>query len=410
MSSYTELIKNFEKIRDYIREFYIYGFKSREEFNKKSSRSYDDEKRRIESYLEGYMGFRNSKSGKRIFINIDSRKVKANPLYRALKSKSFTDNDITLHFILMDIFVNNSKLSVSEIKEKIYINYLSYFDIEKSFDDKTIANKLNEYVKIGLLSVEKIGKQNIYDIVVDKIELSKFKDIILFFSEVGFCGVIGSYLLDKLDNKDSSFIFKHHYIVQAIDSEVLYKLFDAMSNKESIIISNYTRHSNVERKIEVIPIKIFVSVQSGRQYLIAYNNIMEDFRSYRLDYITKVKEGNVVNNFNKLRRDFAERVQGNMWGVVCNKNHMQHIEFTINIDEDELYILDRLRREKRCGSIEKIDDNTYKFKADVFDASEVVTWIRTFICRIKDIHFSSKALEDRFKKDIKDMYKLYDIE
>ena len=35
--AYSELIKSFEKIRDYMREFYIYGFKSREEYNKKSN-------------------------------------------------------------------------------------------------------------------------------------------------------------------------------------------------------------------------------------------------------------------------------------------------------------------------------------------------------------------------------------
>ena len=29
--AYSELIKNFERIRDYMREFYVYGFKSREE-------------------------------------------------------------------------------------------------------------------------------------------------------------------------------------------------------------------------------------------------------------------------------------------------------------------------------------------------------------------------------------------
>ena len=29
--AYSELIKNFARIRDYMREFYVYGFKSREE-------------------------------------------------------------------------------------------------------------------------------------------------------------------------------------------------------------------------------------------------------------------------------------------------------------------------------------------------------------------------------------------
>ena len=49
--AYSELIKNFNKIRDYMRDFYVYGFKSRDDYTKKSARSYDDEKRRIESWL-----------------------------------------------------------------------------------------------------------------------------------------------------------------------------------------------------------------------------------------------------------------------------------------------------------------------------------------------------------------------
>ena len=56
--AYNELIKNFNRIRDYMREFYVYGFKSREEYKRKSARSYDDERRRVESWLGDYMGFR----------------------------------------------------------------------------------------------------------------------------------------------------------------------------------------------------------------------------------------------------------------------------------------------------------------------------------------------------------------
>lgn len=55
--AYSELIKNFERIRDYMREFYVYGFKSRDEFTQKSARSYDDERRRVESWLGDYMQF-----------------------------------------------------------------------------------------------------------------------------------------------------------------------------------------------------------------------------------------------------------------------------------------------------------------------------------------------------------------
>ena len=47
--AYSELIKSFEKIRGYMRDFYVYGFKSREQYDRKSARSYDNERRRIES-------------------------------------------------------------------------------------------------------------------------------------------------------------------------------------------------------------------------------------------------------------------------------------------------------------------------------------------------------------------------
>lgn len=67
MSEYSELIKHFEPLREYMRDFYVYGFKGREDFKGKSLRSYDNERRRIESYLGDTMAFRQEKNGKRYF-------------------------------------------------------------------------------------------------------------------------------------------------------------------------------------------------------------------------------------------------------------------------------------------------------------------------------------------------------
>ena len=54
---------------------------------------------------------RRRRSGKTVFLSIDSRATQRNPLYKAWKSKSFTDKDITLHFLLFDI------LSAPEVKK-----------------------------------------------------------------------------------------------------------------------------------------------------------------------------------------------------------------------------------------------------------------------------------------------------
>lgn len=55
--AYQELMKDFQKIRDYIRDFYLYGFKTREDFDQKSLRSYDDKRRQIENWLFIYWIF-----------------------------------------------------------------------------------------------------------------------------------------------------------------------------------------------------------------------------------------------------------------------------------------------------------------------------------------------------------------
>ena len=147
--AYNELIKNFEKIRAYMREFYIYGFKSRDGYDKKSLRSYDDERRRMESLLSEHMSFVRTPEGKNVFISIDSRTSNHNPFYKALKAKSFTDGDITLHFIIFDILYNeDDAYSISELMAKIDKEYLSFFVEPMVFDESTLRKKLKEYMKI----------------------------------------------------------------------------------------------------------------------------------------------------------------------------------------------------------------------------------------------------------------------
>lgn len=192
--AYTELVKNFNRIRDYMREFYIYGFKSRDEYTKKSARSYDDERRRLASWLGEYMQFRQTTEGKNVFLSIDSRMLHHNPLYKAWKTKSFTDGDITLHFILMDIFATGEALTVSDISERID-DYLAAFAKPRLFDESTIRKKLKEYVGEGLLEKKKQGKTMYYRKAPDLAFYDT--DVLDFFSEIAPCGVIGSFLLDK---------------------------------------------------------------------------------------------------------------------------------------------------------------------------------------------------------------------
>ena len=408
--AYTELIKNFNRTRDYMREFYVYGFKSREEYNKKSARSYDDERRRMESWLGDNMQFRQTAEGKNVFISIDSRVTQHNPLYKAWKTKSFTDGDITLHFILFDIMdVPGKACALSDIMDEIDY-HLSGFESPKCFDESTVRKKLKEYEKEGLVRSEKRGKVMYYGRSEEY--HSNGIDALNFFSEVMPCGVVGSYLLDKEQENTDYFSFKHHYITGAMDSEITLALFDAMRQKKSITLETTNRHGDTIAENHVVPLRVMISAQNGRQYLMAYAPRFNRITGYRLDNIVAVKIDEVCENFDELRGKLVGMLP-HMWGVSTQSTsgeRMEHVEFVVKYDEDEDFIHRRLEREKRCGTVERIDEHTSRFSADVFDTSELIPWMRTFLCRITDVKFSNKVLEKQFLEDIQKMYRMYGLE
>ncbi|MBR2974258.1 MAG: WYL domain-containing protein [Clostridia bacterium] len=412
--AYSELIKNFEKIRAYMREFYVYGFKSREDYDGKSLRSYDDERRRMESWLGKHMRFVRTPEGKSMFISIDSRTSNHNPLYNALKAKSFTDGDITLHFALFDVLHDDSiALTLPQIMEAIDTEYLSHFDSPMLFDESTLRKKLKEYVAEGIVVCKKVGKRMVYSRAPD-VACSNLADALDFYSEVAPCGVVGSFLHDKQGSHSEAFVFKHHYITSAIDSQVLCMLLVAMQSKSIVSVQNLSRKDNEPRRARIVPLRVLVSVQNGRQYLVGYEPDFNSIRSFRIDYLSNVKVEEPWPTFDQLRQRLDE-MQQHMWGVGCHHNlsksqRLEHVEFVIRVEEGEDYIVRRLYREKRIGRVEQIDKSTYKFVADVYESSELMPWIRSFVCRLVQLNFSNRTLENRLKRDVKKMYAMYGVE
>lgn len=163
-----------------MRDFYIYGFKARDNFSRKSSRSYDNEKRRIESYLSEYMSFRHDENGKNVFISVDHAYISSNPLYKAFKAKTFTKNDITLNFYILDILTDNECLTAGEIADIISERYSAFFEKPILPDIATIRNKLKEYETLGLLVSETSGKRLCYSLNRTSVDISEIYDALSF--------------------------------------------------------------------------------------------------------------------------------------------------------------------------------------------------------------------------------------
>ncbi len=407
--AYNELIKNFEHIRSYLREFYVYGFKSREEYGSRHGRSYDNERRRIESWLGDYMAFHRDSSGKNVFLSVDSRQISQNPLYKAFKAKSFTNKDITLHFYIMDLLANGRALSSREIVDHITDDYLSKFSRRFPLDESTVRKKLKEYETVGLLKSEKRGREIRYQRTdIEAFDLASWADALSFFAEENPLGVIGSFLMDKLEQPSDVFRFKHHYILHALDSDVLCTLIQAIDEQRSAELVIRSLRSSQEYQRTVCPLKIYISTQSGRQYLLGYHYGSKRMSFFRIDSIKRVSIGNTEKHY-AMYLGYQKNFDQHLWGVSANPAcKLEHIEMTLHFEPDEEFILHCLEREKRHGAVELLNPQTCRFTADVYDATEMLPWLRTFIGRIIDLKCSNQFVVDKFYSDLHCMKNLYE--
>ena len=399
--AYSELIKNFEKVRSYMRDFYVYGFKGRDEFDARSARIYDDEYRRVKGWLEGYIDSYYDESGKKVFISIDSRTLSRNPLYIAFRTKSFTDWDIVLHFYLLDI-LSDGPATVQECMERITDEYLAAFDAEFP-DEGTIRNKLKEYEKMGVVLSEKKGRNLVYSLAGPFRQLPAWRDAIDFFSETAPLGVIGSYFSRR---SESAFEFKHQYFLGALDSEIFFDLYRCMEENRGAELTIFSRRKKQELKHPVYPMRFYFSTQSGRQYILGYHYAFRKPMFFRLDSIRNVKALDTDPQPGKYERLWQEFDQY-LWGASGGERTLDHLEMQVHVGPDEGFIAERLMREKRHGTVEQLDDETWKFTADVYDASEMVPWLRTFIGRIVRLECSDGSIVRIFREDLEKMRSLY---
>lgn len=454
MSEFHERIKKFSKCRDYVRDFFVYGFKSRGDFHYKSSRTYDDERRRIESWLQEYVCQDYQETSKNISLQMDSNLLDSNPLYRVWKTKSFTDADISLHFYLLDLLQREEWLSVNELTDRILDHY------EADMDPQMVRRKCKEYEKEGLLLSRKEGKTLLYrrgktlgDLLASISDAEQdscrnhLLDAISFFQLSAPFGIIGSTLADGQFLENRIFRIKHSFLVHTLEDEILLQLTEAMKVPAAVRMTTASTGGKAEHIQYGLPLRIFVSTRTGRRYLCCYHwkhkSLKGQFHSIRLDQIKTVELCSKRNTpeiiYAFLEQETARyeeiledlnRNQPFVWGIsfqgnyrhAANRSRRQTIHLTLHIDEEyEQHILHRLEREGKGGTITRIAPDTYQYERTVFDAQEMVPWLRTFICRIIDLSvtdantdetappIADRHFSNRFEQDMQKMYQMYDI-
>ncbi len=457
MSDFQELIGSFPKTREYVRDFFVYGFKSRNDFKEKSPRTYDNERRRLESWLSPYVRKDYASNGANLSLAIDSNLLDTNPLFRVWQTKSFTDNDIVLHFLILDLLQNNGSKTVEEITDGLLSQYEALFDVQ------TVRRKCNAYAKEGLLYKEKIGKSVLFSLDSTLPHWLRsnesIQDALAFYQMSGVFGIIGNALLRQLDRPNRSFRVKHSFFVHTLEDEILFALLKAMNQKSAVQLTIKSSHNGNSSTALCIPLQIFISTRSGRRFLCGYVRRNRRFTCFRLDSIKNVvpvecpekmpperapskkkplgdtqgknippeeeqvngtlqEDGQGTNTppekeYDELL-DKLNRNRSKAWGVSFQnegKHFLDRLCMTLQILEPgENYILNRLKLEGRGGTITRLAPNTYLYEIEVFDCHELLPWIRTFTGRILSLECSDKFVERQFYRDLQAMYRIYQVE
>lgn len=401
MAAFSELIRNFDKIRDTMRDFYIYGFHRRGDFQGMSARSYDNEKRRIESYLGPHVQWNYDAKGKRTFVALSSAQIASNPLYNAWKAKTFTDGDIMLHFALLDALADGAAQPVAALTEAVSLR------LERTFDVQTVRGKCREYERAGILSSEKQGRALGYRLSGDHLP-EALHDAVAFFSEAAPFGEIGSFLMDGAGIENRFFRFKHHFIVHTLEDQVLLDLLRAMREKRRVQLENFSSSRSQAYATVGTPVKIMASTVTGRRYAcLVLGGERQTLVTRRLDYVRVVTLLEVDDAYDAKRAQ-AEAGLPFVWGVSFGNGHMDWLAMTLRIDEQaEGFVLERLRREGRGGAITRMAENTFRYDVQLYDTGEIMTWVKSFTGRIVALEGSDRATIGRFERDMLRMEKLY---
>ena len=80
-------------------------------------------------------------------------------------------------------------------------------------------------------------------------------------------------------------------------------LFEAIHGHRYITVDNLGKHSNEVRTVRLVPLKLYISAQNGRQNLLAFHEKANRLNSYRLDYMSNIRiEDEICEKFDAAAR------------------------------------------------------------------------------------------------------------
>lgn len=452
----------------------------------KSISSFYDTRQRIKNYIDGeYLQEHKSKekgSGKKYRFMYDPFICPVNYLAETYQNCSYVIDDFIFYFCLMQAFTDpDFRQRPYEYASKEYeeiddcINYMQEFTINELittlqiiFDtNQELLEQLNgiggntehsevlftlpkvrariiELADIGILvSTSKDTYRLSSDIFMD-LDADELKDVQLmaqYFYNCSFLTIPGYYLsstvgeyvqsnfieeTDSFFNKQENpvFFYKNHRLQNVIDDDITWTVLDAIHNT-NVIQYKYKPKSGSLKECTVLPIKLVIDYQYGRQYFFCYDYAYKGFNMQRLSSVSDVSVTKKIKQPQKF--EFVEdkiakdtdihqiynhvysKHFDSVWNIAMGENTSDvliHFHFP---EKSYLKQLSRLKSTRRHGTITELGNGRVDFSVAVQSELELVPWIRGYGAYAIVDQDTNPDLAAKIKTDWEEAMKQYEI-
>lgn len=397
--------KKLEKVRYFIRDFYISGYKNKNMYTTEENignSTFANRTKTIDFILNNITDLQiGTKSVYRIMFNQSSESE--NPFHQVLKYKSTADSSLQRYFIIMSALNQNRVHGIKANDIQFYLDGLEDYCEEKD-QHSIIASDLKKLLKSGII---KKSKTRYYINDSAKLEnlLSKksFWHMISFYSEVSQFSVIGSFIQDKLiceecaKHSESIFMYKDRFISQTLDAPIKLDILKALKEDYLLLIQDDCHYKFICK-----PLCFFISYKTGREYLFYYDTEDSNYKSIRLDKISEVRK-----NSKKIEINTVEQINKFYWSPPYIKtNSNEHIDCSIKLDKNDESAYQRLINEKRNAHIETHGE-IIKFSVNTNDIKNTLFFLKSFTGRITELICDNKSEQQGFIEDINEALALY---
>ncbi len=438
---------------------------------------------RIKNYIDGeYLQVHKAteKGTDKIFrFMYDPFRCPANYLAETYQNCSYTTEDIIFYFCLMQAFVDpvypedpyeyledsgildddevietDDAVAVADlvtIVKNIYKNNQSVLNElnnivpnmehnNKLFTWARVKSRIEDLVDLGILIESGKNRYVLSTDIFATVESADLSDIQLmtqFFYNCTFLTIPGFYLsstieaylqsvyskeTDSFFNKQENpvFFYKNHRLQNVIDDDVTWQIITAIHNKSAIRYSYKTKNEELLR-FDVLPMKVVIDKQYGRQYFFCYNY---SDQKYYMPRISAVSDVTMIRSFDKKRiyealsdndlkdihsayhRIYQTQIK-NVWNIALGDT-ISTVTIHFSFPKDEYpKLFSRLQATRRHGAITELGNGKVDFTVDTCNEMELVPWIRSFgACAVVD-RDTNPALADQLKSNWEEALKQY---